>query len=81
VRVPSVFKWLASMGGIVEAEMLRTFNCGIGLIVVVEQSQATAVAALLKQNGEENVVRLGDVVPTGEGVARVVFDGRLDLRS
>jgi phosphoribosylformylglycinamidine cyclo-ligase len=81
VRVPSVFKWLASMGGITEAEMLRTFNCGIGLIVVVEQSQAAAVAALLKQNGEENVVPLGDVVPTGDGVAPVVFDGRLDLRS
>jgi phosphoribosylformylglycinamidine cyclo-ligase len=81
VPVPSVFKWLASAGGVAEAEMLRTFNCGIGLIVVVEQSQAAAVAALLKQNGEENVVQLGDVVAAGHGVARVVFDGRLDLRS
>jgi len=81
VPVSSVFKWLAAMGGIAEAEMLRTFNCGIGLIIIVEQSQAATVTALLKQSGEESVVRLGEVVPAGEGAPRVLFDGRLDLRS
>jgi phosphoribosylformylglycinamidine cyclo-ligase len=79
VPVPPAFKWLAQAGGVAEAEMLRTFNCGIGLIMIVERSQAEAVAALLEANGEKNVVRLGEVVPATEGATRVVFDGHLDL--
>jgi phosphoribosylformylglycinamidine cyclo-ligase len=78
VAVPPVFKWLARVGGVAETEMLRTFNCGIGMIVVVDRNQADSVSALLRANGKDNVVRLGEVVPAGEG-AHVVFDGHLDL--
>jgi phosphoribosylformylglycinamidine cyclo-ligase len=79
-RVPvlPVFRWLAATGGIAEPEMLRTFNCGIGMVVVVDAAGADAVAAALTRAGE-TVVRLGSVEPVSSGAPRVAFSGRLDL--
>jgi phosphoribosylformylglycinamidine cyclo-ligase len=79
-RVPvlPVFRWLAKTGGIAEPEMLRTFNCGIGMIVVTEARRADAVAAVLKREGER-VVELGEVRPAGKGKPRVTYTGRLKL--
>jgi phosphoribosylformylglycinamidine cyclo-ligase len=78
VPVAPVFGWLAASGGIAEAEMLRTFNCGIGMIAVVEPAGVEAVTAALTREGE-SVVRLGEVVAM-HGEARVAFAGHLDLR-
>jgi len=77
-RVPvlPVFKWLAATGAIAQPEMLRTFNCGIGMIAVVEPARADAVAAEFSHGGE-SVVRLGEV--TAAGAERVAYGGRLDL--
>jgi phosphoribosylformylglycinamidine cyclo-ligase len=79
-RVPvlPVFRWLARVGGVAEPEMLRTFNCGIGMIAVVEPAAADAVAAALRAAGE-TVVRLGTLVPAKDGDARVAYSGHLDL--
>jgi phosphoribosylformylglycinamidine cyclo-ligase len=77
VPVLPVFRWLAAEGGIAQNEMLRTFNCGIGMIVVTAPQDADAVAAAFAAAGEQ-VVRLGDVVPV-EGEPRVRYDGTLDL--
>jgi phosphoribosylformylglycinamidine cyclo-ligase len=79
-RVPvlPVCKWLAAIGGIAESDMLRTFNCGIGMIVIAEPTQADAVAAMLERGGE-SVVRLGDVIAGTDGAPQVAYDGRLDL--
>jgi phosphoribosylformylglycinamidine cyclo-ligase len=55
-----VFKWLEDVGGTPTREMLRTFNCGIGMIVVVKAGDAKAVAAALKKSGEK-VVTLGSL--------------------
>jgi phosphoribosylformylglycinamidine cyclo-ligase len=66
-RLPPVFGWLRAAGGIAEGEMLRTFNCGIGMVLVVAPDRAEAIAALLVDAGE-TVVRLGTVRP-GAGVA------------
>jgi phosphoribosylformylglycinamidine cyclo-ligase len=55
-----------------EAELLKTFNCGIGMILVVAPDRAEAISALLAEMGE-TVVTLGHVVP-GEGV---VYSGCL----
>ncbi len=73
-----VFKWLAAKGGVAESEMLRTFNCGIGMIAVVDAAKADAVAALLKREGE-SVARLGEVVSVTDGAPRVLYDGHLAL--
>jgi phosphoribosylformylglycinamidine cyclo-ligase len=78
-RVPvlPVFKWLAATGGIAESEMLRTFNCGVGMIAVVEPAKADAVAAVLTREGE-SVTRLGEVVARADA-PRVIYDGHLAL--
>jgi len=78
-RVPvlPVFKWLAGAGGISESEMLRTFNCGIGMVAVLDRNAADAASACFSANGE-TVVRLGEVV-AASGDGRVGFRGHLDL--
>ncbi|MBB4001053.1 phosphoribosylformylglycinamidine cyclo-ligase [Aurantimonas endophytica] len=76
VPVPPVFGWLSRTGGVAEAEMLRTFNCGIGMIVVVSEADAATVGALLQAAGE-TVVPLGRVLERkGEAVT---FNGSLAL--
>ena len=78
-RVPvlPVFKWLASEGNIAQNEMLRTFNCGIGMIVIAAPKDAAAVTQAFTQAGEQ-AVSIGSVVRAA-GQARVVYDGKLDL--
>ncbi|WP_170577700.1 phosphoribosylformylglycinamidine cyclo-ligase [Ruegeria arenilitoris] len=61
--LPPVFRWMAETGGIVEAEMLKTFNCGIGMIVVCAEDCADELAALLAEAGE-TVARIGTVTDT-----------------
>ena len=50
--LPAIFKWLAKAGNILPIEMLRTFNCGIGMVVVVERNSADDVQAILRESGE-----------------------------
>jgi phosphoribosylformylglycinamidine cyclo-ligase len=76
VRPPPVFGWLAREGGVAEAEMLRTFNCGIGMVVVSAPDKAEAVQAALAQAGEAPV-RLGRI--TERGPEPVTFTGSLAL--
>lgn len=73
--VPPVFRWLASAGGVAPEEMLRAFNCGIGMAVVVSADAEERVAAAFAGAGE-TVARLGVIEP-GEGAAKVVYDGAL----
>ena len=46
-RAPAVFDWLARAGNLNDAEMLRTFNCGVGMVVIAAQDRADAVIAAL----------------------------------
>ncbi|MDX5350479.1 MAG: phosphoribosylformylglycinamidine cyclo-ligase [Paracoccaceae bacterium] len=70
--LPPVFRWLATTANMAEAELLKTFNCGIGMILVVATERADALATLLTGEGE-TVARLGRIVE-GQGV---VYQGRL----
>ena len=65
--LPPVFGWLAQNAGLEQGEMLKTFNCGIGMIVVAAPDRAEALAALLTEAGE-SVSVLGQVT-AGEGVS------------
>jgi phosphoribosylformylglycinamidine cyclo-ligase len=78
VPVLPVFRWLADAGGIAQNEMLRTFNCGVGMAAVVEPTKADALAELLRHEGEQ-VVRLGEIVAAQPNSPRVIYDGHLDL--
>jgi phosphoribosylformylglycinamidine cyclo-ligase len=61
-----VFGWLAKAGHLDDAEMLRTFNCGIGMIVVAEKARSGSVISALQEAGEAPHV-LGEIIaPTGE---------------
>ena len=72
-----VFKWLAGQGNIAELELLRTFNCGIGMIAIVKPDAVEAVSKVLAEAGESATL-LGEVTPAA-GEHRVVYDGHLDL--
>lgn len=61
--LPPVFRWMAQTGGIAEAEMLKTFNCGIGMIVVCDAGSEQAVTDALTDQGE-TVARIGSVTDT-----------------
>ncbi|MEO0620213.1 MAG: phosphoribosylformylglycinamidine cyclo-ligase [Pseudomonadota bacterium] len=74
-EMPPVFTWLAREGGVSDAEMLRTFNCGIGMVAVVAADTADRVARVLEQCGE-TVFRIGSLEAGEEGVpAQVHFGG------
>src|SRR6201988_314607 len=62
-RVPvlPVFKWLAEQGGVAETELLRTFNCGIGMVAIVQPDAVDEVSEVLAASGE-SVTRIGEVV-------------------
>ncbi|MEJ8560444.1 phosphoribosylformylglycinamidine cyclo-ligase [Yoonia sp. GPGPB17] len=64
--LPPVFRWLAETGGMAEAELLKTFNAGIGMVLSVDADQADPLTKLLVDQGE-TVHRLGTVT-AGEGV-------------
>ena len=72
-----VFKWFAEQGGIAELELLRTFNCGIGMITIVKPDAVEEVTEVLASGGE-SVALLGEVIPAN-GEHRVVYNGHLDL--
>ena len=70
--LPPVFRWLASTANMAEAELLKTFNCGIGMMLVVAEDRADDLTALLMAKGE-SVIRLGTITE-GQGV---IYRGRL----
>lgn len=72
-----VFGWLAKSAGIEEREMLRTFNCGLGMIGIAAADKADAVIAAFNAHGEK-AVRIG-VLVTGEGEGKVRYRGALKL--
>jgi len=72
--IPPVFTWLAAAGRVAPAEMARTFNCGIGMAVIVGPQAADAVVAALEAEGE-TVHRIGRVTPRDPADAAVRLDG------
>ena len=65
-QAPPVFRWLQETAGVDDAEMLRTFNCGIGLVLVVAREAADAVLSILREAGE-NPITIGET-EAGRGV-------------
>jgi phosphoribosylformylglycinamidine cyclo-ligase len=68
--LPPVFQLLQQLGGISGAEMYRTFNMGIGLVIVCESREAARVVDTLRQAGEPRAVRIGQVV---SGIRSVTY--------
>lgn len=68
--VPEVFTWLQAAGNVKWPEMYRTFNCGIGMVVVVDQEHAASTQALLEAEGER-VYSLGQIAKASDDEAQV----------
>ena len=58
--LPPLFKWLQAQGNITHNEMYRTFNCGIGMVVILAKEDAAAAKQLLQESGE-TVYEIGTV--------------------
>jgi len=89
VTVLPVFQWLAKEAGIAEREMLRTFNCGIGLVAVTDEKHAGHVIDAFQEAGDR-AARIGKLIAgssdgasaasrDGAGEPRVVYRGALKL--
>lgn len=76
IPYPDIFKWLSSTGGVEESEMLRTFNCGIGLVLVVAAKDREDVLTALREAGE-TPVEMGSLQPRAAGEAAVVYANHL----
>jgi phosphoribosylformylglycinamidine cyclo-ligase len=85
-KAPAVFGWLRQCGNLDDAEMLRTFNCGIGLVAVAAQGDADRVMSVLQAAGEAPAV-IGEIEPgrgiksaaKGKGEAEAVrYSGKLE---
>jgi len=72
-RRPAVFDWIQETGGIAEAEMLKTFNCGLGMLLVVADSAAAAALAHFQAAGLE-AWQIGRAGPRGDGPAVQIHD-------
>ena len=66
-----LFAWLQATAGIDDIEMNRTFNNGIGMVVVVDTAEAERCAATLRASGEQ-VYTIGRIAVQGEGAQVVV---------
>jgi phosphoribosylformylglycinamidine cyclo-ligase len=77
IPVPEVFKWLAKSGSVDAEEMLRTFNCGIGMVAITDSKKAPEIMSAFGAAGEDPI-EFGTVVPA-ESVKQVIHCGQLNL--
>jgi len=71
-RLPEIFAWLEQSAGLGDAELRRTFNCGIGMTVCVAEEHADAAAETLRDNGE-SCWPIGTIEASDEQAPRVVY--------
>ncbi|KAJ3190027.1 hypothetical protein HDU85_000318 [Gaertneriomyces sp. JEL0708] len=72
--LPPMFRWVKHAGSIADAELARTFNCGIGMVLVVSPDNVKEVSQLLKEAGEE-VYEIGRIIKRGGNSERVELVG------
>jgi phosphoribosylformylglycinamidine cyclo-ligase len=76
-QAPPVFGWLQGQSRLDTAEMTRTFNCGIGMVIVADKDKAADAIQALEEAGEAPV-RIGELIAQ-DGPASVSYDGRLEF--
>ena len=69
--MPELFRWLQMKGGVADAEMVRVFNCGIGMVVIVAADQATKAMDVLNAQGLKSWV-VGDVVERPQNAPQTI---------
>lgn len=66
-QLPAIWKWIMQAGNVSPTEMARTFNCGVGMVIIVAEDQVEAALESLRGNGEEGAFVMGRVT-SQEGV-------------
>ncbi|MEM9734347.1 MAG: phosphoribosylformylglycinamidine cyclo-ligase [Pseudomonadota bacterium] len=77
ITPPAIFGWLKDTGGVEDVEMLRTFNCGTGMALVLDHAKMEPIIDLLEAQGE-GVTYLGHVHKRAEGAEQVLYEGKID---
>jgi len=70
-QMPELFRWLQMKGGVADAEMVRVFNCGIGMVVIVSPSQADAAIKSLTAQGLK-AWTVGEVLERPKGATQTI---------
>ena len=70
--LPAIFQWLQEQGNVAEQEMYRTFNCGIGMVVILDGSDAAKATQILQQQGE-TVWTLGKIETSDQSDPHVII--------
>ena len=70
-EMPELFRWLQMKGGVADAEMVRVFNCGIGMVVIMPADQADSAIAFLKSEGL-HAWNIGEIVERPNGAAQTI---------
>jgi phosphoribosylformylglycinamidine cyclo-ligase len=74
-QVPPLFQWLQRAGGVPQEDMLRTFNMGVGMILVVSAADSTAALAALAAAGERGATVIGAIERSSASEPRVRYQG------
>ena len=78
-KMPRVFAWLQKVGGLGDMEMLRVFNCGVGMVVTAHPTNAEKVLASIASSSQHRAWRIGQLVKRrGTDAAPVAFQGLAD---
>ncbi len=77
--VPPVFDWLAAAGPVAPEDMLRTFNCGIGMVAIVAAADADVVTAALSSYGD-SVYHIGSITARASGQPAVAIENAAILK-
>ena len=75
-KLPALFKWLLEETKLDDFEFMRTFNCGIGMLLIVSPSECDSVISKLQEQGEE-VFNLGTIKSRSHGDSPITFSGNL----
>ena len=75
-NLPPVFKWLKKNGNIDDPELIKTFNCGIGMVLIINPNELSSVTEILNDNDEEPVI-LGKIVISNDDKSPIKFTGKL----
>ena len=69
---PSIFNWLQELGNIDEKEMLKTLNCGIGMILVINQKDIRKISKILEKKNEDFYI-IGEIIETQIDSPKVIY--------
>ena len=77
-KIPEIFNWIAREGKVPPDEMIRTFNCGIGMVIVASQDSANIVLNELSKH-DQNAQIIGEVIPNTEEESKVITENLMRL--